>query len=269
MKNQRLLGRLAAACLLVSVVAPAASAQARRDAYGSPKAASPARSTAPVRRTPAPSYAASTYSTTATPPIRFGVRAGLNLADVQGNAVQSFTDLAGYAPDGAITKEMRPGFHAGVYATIPLGSSFAIEPGVLYSEKGTVLQGRVPIPAIDFLNAGVTGTARLAYLDVPLLAKAYITPGFYVFAGPQASFLLSGKARVEAGALGFNAYRQDFDIKSSLRTVDFALTGGLGYQFENGLGLSAGYDYGLSSLDAGNRFEASNRVIKASVNFSF
>jgi opacity protein-like surface antigen len=164
---------------------------------------------------------------------------------------------------------MRPGFHAGVYATIPLGGSFALEPGVSYSEKGTVLAGRVPVPALDFLNARLTATARLAYLDMPVLLKAYLTPGLYVYGGPQASFLVSGKARLTAGLLGFDAYRQDFDIQNQLRKVDFAVVGGLGYQFENGLGVSAGYDYGLSSLDAGNRFDAQNQVIKASVNYSF
>ena len=35
------------------------------------------------------------------------------------------------------------------------------------------------------------------------------------------------------------------------------------------VGLSAGYDYGLSSLDSGNRFDAQNRVIKVGANFSF
>ncbi|GAA4351110.1 hypothetical protein GCM10023185_09530 [Hymenobacter saemangeumensis] len=272
MKTQRLLGRLAAACLFVSVVAPAASAQVRRDAYGSPKASSPARPSAPVRSTAPARPAASpssSYSTSASSPIRFGVRAGLNLADVQGDAVQSFLGLTDYAPEGTITKQMRPGFHAGLYATIPLGSSFAIEPGLSYSEKGTVLQGRIPIPEISFLNARATGTARLGYIDVPVLAKAYITPGFYLFAGPQASFLVSGKARLEAGALGFDVYQQDFDIKSSLRPLDFAVVGGVGYQFENGLGLSAGYDYGLSSLDKNNRFNAQNQIIKASASFSF
>ena len=44
---------------------------------------------------------------------------------------------------------------------------------------------------------------------------------------------------------------------------------GLGYQFGNGLGLSAGYDYGLTSLDTNNRFNAQNRVIKVGLNYSF
>ena len=274
MKFSRLSGGLAVACLLISAAVTSASAQGTRDAYGNPKAAPSPRTgaAAPSRRAPvysqrqAPAYSISSGSASG---VRFGLRAGLNLADVQGDAVKTFTNLAGYAPDGAITRQMRPGFYAGLYATLPIGASFAIEPGINYSEKGTVLQGKVPVPALDFLNTKLTGTARLAYIDVPVLAKVFITPGFYVYAGPQASFLVSGKARVEAGALGFTAFRQDFDISNQLRKVDFAAVGGLGYQFENGLGLSAGYDYSLTSLDANNRFNAQNRVIKAGLNYSF
>lgn len=273
MKISRLSGGLAAACLLISGAFTTASAQGPRDAYGNPKAAPSPRPAGPVRRTPTysskPTYSAPSSSSNSTSGVKIGIRAGLNVADVQGDAVKTFTDLAGYAPDGAVTKQMRPGFYAGLYATLPITPNFAIEPGVTYSEKGTVLRGTLPFPALDFLNANVTGTARLAYVDVPVLAKVYLTPGFYLYAGPQASFLVSGKARVEAGALGFTAYKQDFDISSQLRKVDFAAVGGLGYQFNNGLGLSAGYDYGLTSLDSGNHFDAQNRVIKVGLNYSF
>lgn len=269
MKISRLSGGLAAACLLISAVATTASAQGPRDAYGNPKAAPSPRTAAPGRRAPVRSQSTYSAPASANSSVRFGFRGGLNLADVQGDAVKSFTELTSYAPDGAITKQMRPGFYAGVYATLPLGPGFAIEPGINYSEKGTVLKGTLPFPKLDFLNANVTGTARLAYVDVPVLAKVFITPGFYLYAGPQASFLVSGKARVRAGALGINAYQDDFDISNQLRKVDFSAVGGLGYQFENGLGLSAGYDYGLSSLDTNNRFDAQNRVIKVGANFSF
>jgi len=271
MKFSRLSGGLAAACLFVTAFVSPASAQGPRDAYGNPKAApSPRPMGSTVRR--APAYSQPTYSSSTsvgTSGVRFGFRGGLNLADVRGDAVKSFTDLAGYAPEGTITKQMRPGFYAGLYATLPLGPGFAIEPGVTYSEKGTVLRGTVPLPALDFLNTQVTGTARLSYIDVPVLAKVYVTPGFYLYAGPQASFLVNGTARVKAGLLGFSAYNDDFDISSQLRKVDFAAVGGLGYQFDNGLGLSAGYDYGLNSLDSGNRFDAQNRVIKVGLNYSF
>jgi hypothetical protein len=256
MKIQRLLGGLAVACLFASVAPSAVSAQVRattRPSYSRPAARS---------YSPAPAATAL--------PIRFGIRAGMNVADWSGQAVQSALNLTDYT-NGAISKEMRPGFHAGVYATIPLGSHFAIEPGVLYSEKGTVLRGELPFESLSFLGAGVKATARLGYVDVPVLAKVYFGEGtgFYLFGGPQVSFLVSAKTRVDAGLLGFSAYKQNFDIKSGLRPVDFGLSGGLGYQFESGLGLSAGYDYGLSSLDANNRFASHNEVIKASVNYSF
>ena len=274
MKISRLSGGLAVACLFVSAAFSTASAQGARDAYGNPKAAPSPRPMGSPSTRRAPSYSqqprySSSSSSVGTSGVRFGFRAGLNLADVQGDAVQSFTTLAGYAPDGAITRQMRPGFFAGVYATLPVGPGFAIEPGISYSEKGAVLRGTLPFPALDFVRAQVSGTARLAYVDVPVLAKVFITPGFYVYAGPQASFLVSGKARVEAGAFGFTAYRQDFDVSNQLRKVDFAAVGGLGYQLNNGLGLSAGYEYGLTSIDSGNRFDAQNRVIKVGLNYSF
>ena len=132
-----------------------------------------------------------------------------------------------------------------------------------------MLQARIPVPALDFLNTQVTGTARLAYVDVPVLAKAFITPGLYVYAGPQVSFLVRGQARAEARILGFTAYEEDFNVSSQLRKIDFAAVGGLGYQFKNGLGLSAGYEYGLAPLDAGSRFDARNRVAKVGLNYSF
>ena len=277
MKISRLSGSLAVACLFVSATFSTASAQGARDAYGNPKAApsprpmgstSTRRAAGPAR--PQPTYSpANSSSSVGTGGVRFGFRAGLNVADLQGDAVQSFTSLAGYAPDGAVSKQVRPGFYAGVFATLPLGPGFALEPGITYAEKGAVLKGTLPFPALDLLNASVTGTARLAYIDVPVLAKVYLTPGLYLYAGPQASFLVSGKARVDASVLGFSAYKEDFDVASQLRKVDFAAVGGLGYQFDNGLGLSAGYDYGFTSLDAGNRFQAYNRVAKVGLSYAF
>ncbi len=274
MKISYLSGGLAAACLSVSALAMPAAAQGARDAYGNPKTAPSPRPMGSPGSRRAPGYStqparSSSNSGTAASGVHFGFRAGLNVADLRGDAVQSFTTLAGYAPDGSITKQLRPGFYAGVFATLPLGPGFAIEPGITYAEKGAVLKGTLPFPALNFLNASVTGTARLAYIDVPVLAKVFITPGFYLYAGPQASFLVSGKTRVDASVLGFSAYKQDFDVANQLRKVDFAAVGGLGYQFENGLGLSAGYDYGLTSLDSGNRFQAYNRVAKVGLSYSF
>ena len=256
MDTKRLFGRLAAATLLFAAGTLAAQAQIqphRVPAYSGKAQARPVHSA---------------KSTSSPQDLQIGIRAGVNVTDWSGDAVRSVMSVTNFA-NGAVTKQMKPGFHVGFYATLPLSAGFAIEPGLSYSEKGTQLTGTIPFEPLDFLNARVTATARMAYVDVPVLAKAYLTPGFYIFAGPQASFLISNKARVEASALGFSAYKHDFDIKNQFRAVDFGVVGGLGYQFDGGFGLSAGYDYGLSSLDKNNRFDVRNRVIKASLNYSF
>lgn len=263
MNSKRLFGRLAAAALFLTTAINASQAQ-NRSVYsvqthrvGAP-AARPARST----------YSSYPSSSGSSLGVKFGIKAGVNVADWSGDAVKTMMDLANFS-DGAVTKEVKPGFHAGLYATLPLGEHFAIEPGVLYSEKGIKLTGKLPFEQFDFLNAKVTATERMTYLDIPVLLKAYLTPNFYIFGGPQASLLLSNKVRLDASALGFSAYQHDFDVKNQFRPVDFGVTGGLGFQSDMGLGLSAGYDYGLSTLDKNNRFNAYNRVIKASLNYSF
>lgn len=200
--------------------------------------------------------------------VRFGIKAGLNLADWQGETVQSMQDLMDMS-GGYVSKEMRPGFHVGTYVSIPVAPGFEIEPGLQYSQKGTVLKGKIPLEQFDFLNANVTLTNKAEYLDLPILAKVYVGEGFHIFAGPQVSYLLSNKVSAEAGAFGFKALNQEWDMNSGFRDFDVALTGGLGYRFANGFNLSAGYDYGLNSIDSNGSFDTYNHVIKASVGFTF
>ncbi|QCR25037.1 porin family protein [Pontibacter sp. SGAir0037] len=201
-------------------------------------------------------------------PVRFGIRAGVNLADWQGETMTSVTDLIELS-DGAVSRSMREGFHVGGYVTIPVLPGFEIEPGLLYSQKGTRITGTLPIEQVDFLNARVNITNKAEYIDLPVLAKLYVADGLYLFGGPQFSYLVSNKVKVQAGALGFNALNREWDMKSGFREFDTALTGGAGYQFTNGLNLSVGYDHGMSTVDQNGNFNTYNRVVKASVGFTF
>lgn len=201
-------------------------------------------------------------------PVRFGIKAGVNVADWDGETMQSVQDLVEMT-NGSVSQQMRTGFHAGAFVNIPVAPGFEIEPALIYSQKGTVLKGKIPVEEVDFLNAQVTLTNKAEYIDLPVLAKVYIGEGFHVFAGPQMSYLVSNKVSAEAGALGFKALNQEWDMKSGFREVDFAVTGGLGYKFTSGINISAGYDYGLSSIDKNGSFDTYNRVVKASVGFTF
>lgn len=211
-----------------------------------------------------------TYSRTSNQisPVRFGIRVGGNLAQWEGESVNSAQELIDLT-EGSTSKKMREGFHVGGYVTIPVIPGFEIEPGLQYSQKGTKLTGKLPIDGVDFLNANLTITNKAEYIDVPVLARVYVGEGFNIFAGPQISYLVSNKVKAEAGALGFNALNREWDMKSGFRNMDVAVTGGLGYRFTNGFNISAGYDYGLNTIDSNGSFETYNRVIKASLGYTF
>ena len=200
--------------------------------------------------------------------VRFGIRAGGNLAQWEGESVNSAQDIIDLT-EGSTSRKMREGFHVGAYVTIPVIPGFEIEPGLQYSQKGTKLTGKLPMESADFLNANVTITNKAEYIDVPVLARVYVGEGFNIFAGPQVSYLVSNKVKAQAGALGFNALNREWDMKSGFRDMDVAVTGGLGYRFTNGFNISAGYDYGLSTIDSNGNFDTFNRVVKASLAYTF
>ena len=54
-----------------------------------------------------------------------------------------------------------------------------------------------------------------------------------------------------------------------MNSIDVGLTGGLGYQFNNGFSISASYDHGLSRLDKNENFKAYNQAVKVGVGFTF
>ncbi|MDX5436717.1 MAG: PorT family protein, partial [Pontibacter sp.] len=201
-------------------------------------------------------------------PVRIGIKAGVNLAEWQGETINTAQDLMEMT-SGALNRQLREVFHVGGVVAIPIVPGFEIEPGLLYSQKGMRLTGKIPMEQFDFLNAGVTVTNKSEYIDMPILAKVFIGEGFHIFAGPQFSYLLSNKVQVQAGALGLNALNQEWDIKNGFRELDVAATGGIGYRFASGFNVSAGYDYGLTSVDSKDNFETFNRVIKASIGFTF
>ncbi|WP_460891985.1 porin family protein [Rufibacter soli] len=200
--------------------------------------------------------------------VKIGVKGGYSVFGWQGETMKSFNNLLEYT-NGNVTTRMRQGFHAGGFLSIPLGGGFEFEPGVQYSQKGMVLEGRVPGDAAEFANAKVTLTNKGEYIDVPLLAKVYVADGFNLFAGPQVSFLLSNKVNVNAGAFGFSAYNKDFEWQDSQRKVDLGFSAGAGYQLQNGLNVGGSYDMGLTTLDGTSDYKTFNHGFKASVGFRF
>ncbi|MBD0256855.1 MAG: PorT family protein [Cytophagales bacterium] len=199
---------------------------------------------------------------------RFGIRGGLNVARWQGDAVQSLHDLVQLSNGTAQTRSLRS-FHAGGYVALPVTSFLTVEPGLYYSQKGYTLEGTFSSNALDFINARATVTNRSHYIDLPVLAKVYVTEGFHLFGGPQVSYLVHNSVRTRASVLGFSLLNQELNATSNLQKWDVGLTGGVGYKFENGFNLQAAYDHGLRRLDARDNFDTYNRVVKVSLGYEF
>ncbi|MFN6944383.1 MAG: porin family protein [Cytophagaceae bacterium] len=146
----------------------------------------------------------------------FGIRGGLNAANYQRNIFDNGTHY---------------GFHGGIYTVLGFTEAFAIQPELLYSQKG-----RGNIGTINGVSANYS--TRREYLDIPVFLRFNITPGFHFLAGPQASYLLSGQERFEG---------QTLEADMSDRW-DWAGVVGLGYEFMNGFNVGVRYGYGLTTV---------------------
>ncbi len=80
------------------------------------------------------------------------------------------------------------GFNGGVGLELPISYPFSFEPEVLYSGKGFTAQ-------TDYGQL----TQRTNWIDVPLLLKVRLVPGFNFVAGPQVQFLLSTQNTFDNG----------------------------------------------------------------------
>ena len=108
----------------------------------------------------------------------FGVRAGLNVADVS----NTFEDVDDFGVDA----QPRLGFVGGVFAEVPLSPSFAVRPEVLYSQKGA---------RAEFNDSDGDLTLKIDYLEIPVLARFGVpvspTLGLGLLVGPAVAFKLN------------------------------------------------------------------------------
>ena len=197
----------------------------------------------------------------------FGIRAGLSSAKMSGEAANNLNDLLDFT-NGGISTGNHTGFFGGGYVNIPLTQHFSIEPALYYTQKGYELRGELNVKGLDFLGANAKAKLTSNYIDLPVLLKGNFN-GFQVFAGPQISYLAKADLRTTAGVLGFNLLNKTMDATEQFNRWDAGVTGGVGYQFANGLNVNAAYDHGLMRADKNQNMNAYNRSFKVGLGISF
>lgn len=200
--------------------------------------------------------------------VKYGIRAGSNFANWQGDAINSINSIV-KVTNGYLDTKGRTGFFAGGYVNVPIAKGISIEPGLQYSQKGYAINGDIEVPALKFLGANASAQVQSHYIDVPLLLRAEVAKGLSVYAGPQVAYLVKNNLRLDAGVLGISLLRRNLDITDQFKRLDMGIAAGITYKLANGFHVQAGYDYGLSRVDANGNFKSYNRVIKVGVGFEF
>jgi opacity protein-like surface antigen len=166
--------------------------------------------------------------------VKFGVKGGLNVATLTGD----IDDVSS-----------KVGFHIGGFAEIKVSDKFAVQPELLFSTQGAKSDG--------------DGKLNLSYINIPVMAKFYVADAFSLEAGPQIGFLTTAKA--DGGSV-------EVDIKDEMKSVDFGLNFGAGYDFTENLSAGLRYNLGLSNTfktEAGEDFKAKNSVFSLSLGYKF
>jgi hypothetical protein len=181
------------------------------------------------------------------------VKAGLNLSNITINKNGGLDDNKGIAS-----------FQAGLQADLPIGSYFAIQPGVFFTGKGAKLESG-NVSGSNWYRA----TTRPYYVEIPVNAVVKLPLGdqssFFVGAGPYLGIGVAGNNKVEGQVLGSSFSRSE-SIKFSDDDPFTSNEEGSGYnimrRFDYGANITAGvqtkfalfsinYGIGLAKLQSG------------------
>jgi Outer membrane protein beta-barrel domain len=187
---------------------------------------------------------------------RFGIKAGLNLSDVNGKS-----DGRSFNSD----TKMKPSFHVGVIADFSISENVFVQPGILASSKGFKIE-----------QSGITASTSPLYVEVPVNIgfrtelsdnlKFYVMGGPYVGIGVAGNSKISGSGQSETETINWGNDENDSDYKR----LDYGVNVGVGVEVSNFL-IGAQYGLGLANVfpggDKDNSFK--NAVIGISVGYLF
>lgn len=180
--------------------------------------------------------------------VKFGVKAGVNFANIYDEKGDDFV------ADG------KAGLAVGAFASIPLGKVFGIQPEVMYSQKGFKGNGGAGIFAYDYKLTS-------SYLDIPVLLQVKPSEFFTILAGPQFSYLLDTKYEFNNTS---TVVEEEINSDNYKKGV-FGAVVGVDFNYENFvLGTRFGWDVSKTNEDGDSsspRYK--NKVIQVTLGYRF
>ena len=180
--------------------------------------------------------------------VNFGVKAGLNLS------TWSYDDAS-----------LRPGFHAGGFATVQFSRMFAVQPEVMYSMEGAAWEGKLDAFGFSLANAKVTSTVHK--LNVPVMLQFTPISMLTIEAGPQFGFNLAVSHHIKSNIAGIVETESDVDVdKENYNMFEMGIAAGLKLNLTRNMAIGARYVYGISPIF--DEVKVGNRVVTDAVHTS-
>lgn len=161
-----------------------------------------------------------------------GLRAGVNFFNINGKNVSG----------GELENKLNTGFQAGLTADFPIGTGVFLQPGVIYSVKGT-----------EWTNGLKT---TLSYAEIPLsvLYKPLLGRGNLVLGGgPYVGFGLSGETEYPNGNKGDVEFEETFNsafpVYQQFNGIDAGANLQAGYEFASRFGVGLHAQIGLKDIN--------------------
>ena len=173
-----------------------------------------------------------------------GIKAGPNFSNIDTKS----SAMANY--------KNRAGFHGGAFVLIK-AAKIGIQPEVIFSQQGS----KVEINSQNF-------ESNFSYVNIPIILKLYTVAGINIQAGPQFAFITNAEAPIQE-QIGAPATVDD--VKDRMKSSDFTLALGLGWDLPFGLTLDARYNMGLSKIydnaPSQQTDDAKNQVFQLSLGY--
>lgn len=145
----------------------------------------------------------------------FGIRAGANFQNINGKNYSG----------NSLENKLKTGFHVGANAEIPVAKDFFVQPGILFSTKGAILDSSESRFNLSYVEIPVN------FLYKPILGNGKMLLGF----GPYVGFAVGGKLKPK------NGNDQDIKFQSSVSDAEL-LSGPYAKRLDAGANFLAGYE---------------------------
>jgi len=177
-----------------------------------------------------------------------------------------------------VDKKLNIGGLAGIEFEYQLTPMFSLAAGLTYTIQGAALDDTKFSAAGNWIEMKDM-SYELQYVNLPIVANAYLFPGFAVKAGVQFGLLTSAKekfeldsnmsdATLQAAGMPANGKHESTDYKENLKKLDVSIPIGVSYEFSNVV-IDARYHFGLTKINKEGNESYKNSVFMLTFGYKF